>query len=92
MLQHFDLARFLIARTIPFERETRSPRNNRAPRSVIPPVKERAMNQTTSTGNEGEGNQTDAKRFNEEQAKALEGPEREALEKAEAEGRSHAKK
>ncbi|BDV37157.1 hypothetical protein [Methylocystis bryophila] len=50
------------------------------------------MNQTTSTGNEGEGNQTDAKRFNEEQAKALEGPEREALEKAEAEGRSHAKK
>ncbi len=65
------------------------------------------MSQTTSQQNEGEGNRTDAKRFNEEQAKfaksgkvaaaakeakeALEGPEREALERAEAAGRSHAK-
>jgi len=65
------------------------------------------MSQNTSTGNEGEGNQTDAKRFNEEQAKfaksgkvpaaaadakeAFEGPERQALEEAEAEGKSHAK-
>ncbi|MFY9657813.1 MAG: hypothetical protein WAK01_14755 [Methylocystis sp.] len=58
--------------------------------------------------NEGEGNQTEAKRYNEAQAKfaksgkvaeaaenakeALEGPEREALEEAEAKGKSHAKK
>lgn len=65
------------------------------------------MSQSTPQQNEGEGNRTDAKRFNEEQAKfaksgkvpaaaksakeALEGPEREALEKAEAKGRSHAK-
>jgi hypothetical protein len=65
------------------------------------------MTQTTSQQNEGEGNQTEAKRYNEAQAKfaksgkvpaaakdakeALEGPEREALEKAEAVGRSHAK-
>jgi hypothetical protein len=61
-----------------------------------------------SQRNEGEGNQTEAKRYNEAQAEfaksgkvadaaedakeALEGPEREALEEAEAKGKSHAKK
>jgi hypothetical protein len=63
---------------------------------------------STSQRNEGEGNQTEAKRYNEAQAKfaksgkvadaaedakeALKGPEREALEEAEAKGKSHAKK
>ncbi len=66
------------------------------------------MTKSTSSQNEGEGNQTEAKRFNEAQAKfaqsgkvpaaakdaeeALEGPEREALEKAEKSARAHAKK
>ena len=65
------------------------------------------MSQTTSPQNEGEGNQREAKRFNDAQAKfaksgkvpaaakdakeALEGPERRALEEAENAGRSHAK-
>jgi len=65
------------------------------------------MSQITSPQNEGEGNQTEATRFNEAQAKfaksgkvaatakdakeALEGPERRALEEAENAGRSHAK-
>ncbi len=66
------------------------------------------MTKSTSSQNEGEGNQTEAKRFNEAQARfaqsgkvpaaakdaeeALEGSEREALEKAEESARAHAKK
>jgi len=109
--RHFDRVRQSCARVNQLEFDSEraharpAPRRRSAARGPAPQTKETSM--TGKQRNEGEGNKTAAKEYNEaatkfahsgkveqkaeEAARARSGPEREALDRAEQVGKSHAK-